>query len=157
MPVIHAKDVRAPFRTGIVVSRFNEEVTLRLLDGALNRLKELGAREEETLVVWVPGAVEIPLVAQSLAESGKFDAVVCLGAVIRGDTTHYDYVCEQVSYGCQKVALQYDVPVIFGVLTTENDAQAMDRAGGAHGNKGAESIDAAMEMVVVRRNLSEIL
>jgi 6,7-dimethyl-8-ribityllumazine synthase len=157
MPVIHAKDEKTSFRTGIVVSRFNHEVTLRLLDGALTRLKELGISEESTHVVWVPGAVEIPLIAQKLAESAKFDAVICLGAVIRGETGHYDHVCNQVSYGCQRVALQYDVPVIFGVLTTDDEFQAMARSGGEHSHKGIESVDAAMEMVTLRRKLNEIL
>lgn len=157
MPVIHAKDTKTTFRPGIIISRFNEDVTSRLLDGALTRCRELGIDENLLQVIWVPGAVEIPLVAETLAESGKFDAVVCLGAVIRGETGHYDHVCNQVSYGCQKVALQYDVPVIFGVLTTDTDEQALARAGGAHGNKGAEAIDAAMEMVVIRRRLAEIL
>jgi 6,7-dimethyl-8-ribityllumazine synthase len=157
MPVIHAKEARIAFNAGVVVSRFNEEVTLRLLDGALTRFRELGFAEDSVHVVWVPGAVEIPIIAQSMAESGKFDAILCLGAVIRGETGHYDHVCNQVSYGCQKVALQYDVPVLFGVLTTDDEAQALARSGGAHGNKGAESVDAAMEMIVVRKLLSESL
>jgi 6,7-dimethyl-8-ribityllumazine synthase len=133
----------------IVVSRFNQEITERLLQGAVERLKELEIEENELHVVWVPGAIELPLVAQQFAKQENCEAVICLGAVIRGETDHYDYVCQQVSYGCQRVALDYDVPVIFGVLTTENEEQARERTGGAHGHKGREAAEAAIEMMAL--------
>jgi 6,7-dimethyl-8-ribityllumazine synthase len=153
MQMINAKETKAALRVGIVVSRFNEEVTSLLLEGALARLKEMNINDEFVTVVWVPGVVEIPLLAQRLARAGMYEAIICLGAVIRGETTHYDYVCDQVSSGCQRVALEQDMPVIFGVLTTENEAQALDRVGGAHGHKGRDAVDAAMEMVSILRQL----
>lgn len=152
MTVIHQQDARISMKVGVVVSRFNQEVTLALLDGALRRLRELEVPDSHVQVVWVPGAVEIPFAAKCLAKTGV-DAVVCLGAVIRGETDHFTYVCQQVSYGCQRVALDCDLPVIFGVLTTDNEFQAQDRVGGNYGHKGIESVDAAMEMVAVRRSL----
>lgn len=151
MNIINEKDADLQFPVAIVVSRFNEEITLPLLDGALTRLKERGFDEGQISVVWVPGAVEIPLAAQKLAQLGKYDAILTLGSVIRGDTDHYDYVCQQVSQGCQHVALQNDIPVLFGVLTTNDEAQAKDRCGGKHGNKGRDAVDAAVEMVAVMR------
>lgn len=154
MRVIQCKDSRVTFPVTIVVSRFNEEITSRLLEGASSRLRELGFDEGQIQVVWVPGAVEIPLVLQRLAELKAADALIALGAVVRGETTHYDYVCEQVSQGCQRVSLDFDLPVIFGVLTTENEEQALDRCGGRHGHKGKDAVDAAVEMVAVLRSLS---
>ncbi len=133
----------------IVYSRFNAEVTDLLLQGALGRLKELGFDEQKVPVFQVPGAVEIPLIAKKLAKSQHYHAVITLGAVIRGETTHYDYVCDQVSQGCQDVMMEFEIPVIFGVLTTENKAQALDRCGGAHGHKGRDAVDAALEMVAL--------
>lgn len=133
----------------IVVSRFNQEITERLLQGAVARLKELEIAENELHVAWVPGAIELPLIAQQFAKQENCEAVICLGAVIRGETDHYDYVCQQVSYGCQRVALDYDVPVIFGVLTTENAEQAWERSGGAQGHKGREAAEAAIEMIAL--------
>ncbi len=133
----------------IVYSRFNTEVTDLLLQGALSRLKELDIDCDEVPVYEVPGAVEIPLVAKKLAKSKRYDAVICLGAIIRGETTHYDYVCDQVSQGCQQVMMEFEMPVIFGVLTTENKAQALDRCGGSHGHKGRDAVDAALEMVAL--------
>lgn len=153
MKTIDGRGDKKTFSVGIVVSRFNEEITGGLLEGALKRLEELDFKSEQITVAWVPGAIEIPLATQRLAQQGKFEAIVCLGAVIRGETTHYDYVCSQVSEGCQHVALQNDVPVIFGVLTTENEAQAKDRIGGRHGHKGRDAIDAAAEMVSVLRQI----
>jgi len=153
MQIINAKNVTTALRVAIVVSRFNEDVTSLLLDGALKRLKEVSIQDEFVTVIWVPGAVEIPLIAQRLAHTGVYEAIICLGAVIRGETSHYDYVCEQVSMGCQRVALEQDLPVIFGVLTTDTEEQAMARVGGAHGHKGRDSVDAAMEMVAVLRQL----
>jgi len=133
----------------IIVSRFNQPVTERLLKGAKNRLVERGIADSEVDVVWVPGAIEIPLMAKQLTKTGHYAAIICLGVVIRGETDHYDYVCQQVSYGCQKVALTYDIPVIFGVLTTATKEQAFARAGGEHSDKGGESVDAAIEMIAL--------
>jgi len=141
------------YKIAIVVSRFNSVVTEKLLDGTRARLIKLGVSEGEIAVTKVPGAVELPLVAKQYAECKKYDAVICLGAVIRGETTHYDYVCQQVSYGCQRVALDMDIPVIFGVLTTENREQAFDRLGGEHGHKGYDSADTAIEMINIMRSL----
>ena len=134
-------------RIAIVVSRFNEEITQQLLDGALQCLKEKGWRSEDVQVKWVPGAVEIPLMAQQMAATHSFAAVIALGCVIRGETDHYDYVCQQVSYGCQKVALTFSLPVIFGVLTTHTEEQALARSGGEHSDKGRECVLAALEMI----------
>lgn len=136
-------------KIAIVTSRFNEPVTTKLYAGCVERLQELGVTLEEGDSCWVPGAVEVPLVAQRYAQRG-YDAVICLGAVIRGETSHYDYVCQSVSYGCQRVALDFDVPVIFGILTTENGEQAFDRLGGAHGHKGCDAADTAIEMIKLR-------
>lgn len=153
MKIIDAKDSQIQFPVAVVVSRFNLEITQRLLDGCVGRLKERGFSESQITVMWVPGAVEIPLAAQRLSQLGLFEAVICLGAVIRGDTDHYTYVCEQVSDGCQQVALQNDVPIIFGVLTTENEEQAVDRCGGKSGHKGEEAVDAAVEIVAALREV----
>jgi 6,7-dimethyl-8-ribityllumazine synthase len=128
-------------------------VTDKLLAGAQERFAEL-VPNDQPLVISVPGAIEIPFIVQKLAKAGGYDAIVALGAVIRGETTHYDYVCDQVSTGCQSVMLQYDLPVIFGVLTTENLAQALDRVGGAHGHKGKDAIDVAFHMISLNRQLS---
>ena len=153
MKSIIAKDIAAGFNIVIVVSRFNENVTQKLLQGALERLRELEFEKHQITVAHVPGAVELPVTAQAFAKTGSVDAIVCLGAVIRGETTHYDYVCSQVSKGCQRVALDYNIPVIFGVLTTENKEQALARAGGARGHKGRDAIDTAYEMVSVLRQI----
>lgn len=144
----------AIFNICIVVSRFNEEITTKLLQGAVDRLAKLGFTEEKITVVHVPGAVEIPLVAKKLIEGARFRAIVALGAVIRGDTAHFDYVCDMVSSGCMRVSLETGVPIIFGVLTTENEEQALARAGGAHGNKGADAVDTAVETVGLLRTLT---
>ena len=133
-------------RFAIVASRFNEFITSKLLEGALDMLRRHGAAEDAVDVAWVPGAFEIPLVAKKLAASGKYDAVICVGAVIRGATTHYDYVCSEVSKGVAQTGLSTGVPVIFGVVTTENIEQAVERAGTKAGNKGADGAMAAMEM-----------
>jgi 6,7-dimethyl-8-ribityllumazine synthase len=143
------RNKHASFNIAIVISRFNEQVTQKLYDGAMERLSELGFPSDRITVVWVPGAVEIPLTAQRLARTDKYEAIVCLGAVIFGETRHFDYVCEQVSQGCQMVALSHDLPVIFGVLTTNNMEQALDRVGGKKGHMGRSSVDAAYEMVSV--------
>lgn len=144
------------FPITIIVSRFNEAVTSKLLNSALARLEERGFLNKDISVIHVPGAVEIPLVCQQVAAKGKVKAIVTLGAVIRGETSHYDYVCSQVSEGCQAIALQYQLPVIFGVLTTENSAQAFARAGGEHSDKGYESVDAAIEMVQVLESIKSL-
>lgn len=133
-------------RFAIVASRFNDFITSKLLEGALDMLRRHGAAEDAVDVAWVPGAFEIPLVAKKLAASGKYDAVICVGAVIRGATTHYDYVCSEVSKGVAQAGLSTGVPVIFGVVTTENIEQAVERAGTKAGNKGADGAMAAMEM-----------
>ena len=131
---------------GIVVARFNEFITSKLLGGALDTLHRHEAEDEDVDVAWVPGAFEIPMVAKKMAEPGKYDAVICLGTVIRGSTSHYDYVCNEVSKGVAQVGLSTAVPTIFGVLTTENIEQAIERAGTKAGNKGADGAMAAMEM-----------
>ena len=131
---------------GIVVARFNEFITTKLLGGALDTLHRHAAQDSDIDVAWVPGAFEIPLAAKKMAESGKYDAVICLGAVIRGATSHYDYVCNEVSKGVAQVGLSSGVPTIFGVVTTENIEQAIERAGTKAGNKGADGAMAAMEM-----------
>lgn len=135
------------FKLAIITSRFNQEITGKLLAGAKERCAELGIKN--LIIIHVPGAVEIPLIAQEIAVSQEYDAIIALGAVIRGETSHYDYVCEQVSQGCQKVMMDFAVPVIFGVLTTENDDQARERVGGKHGHKGRDAVDAACEMLCV--------
>lgn len=139
----------------IVVARFNEFITSKLLSGALDALKRHETPEENISVAWVPGAFEIPLVAKKLATSGKFDAVICLGAVIRGATTHYDYVCNEVSKGVAAVGLQSGVPTIFGVVTTENIQQAIERAGTKSGNKGFDAAVSAMEMANLFKSLKK--
>ncbi|MGE3919874.1 MAG: 6,7-dimethyl-8-ribityllumazine synthase [Gammaproteobacteria bacterium] len=156
MKQIIAQDIKSQFNIAIVISRFNEEITQQLYEGAIERLRELNFSEDQITVIWVPGAVEIPVVTQRIAQQDAFEAIICLGAVIRGETDHYDYVCRMVSDGCQRVALENDVPVIFGVLTTENEEQAQDRVGGAHGNKGRYCVDAAFEMVSVLRQVAKL-
>jgi len=138
----------------IIVSEFNPEITSLLLEGALARLQERGLVLHDIKIVKVPGAIEIPLIAKLLAKSNKYQALICLGAVIRGETSHYDYVCSQVSYGCQQVMMHYELPVIFGVLTTDNEEQARARAGGKEGHKGREAADVAMTMMAVMQDLS---
>ncbi len=131
---------------GIIAARFNDFITERLVNGAVDALKRSGAADEDITLVKVPGAFEIPLVAKKMAGSGSFDAVICLGAVIRGATTHYDYVCAEVSKGIATVSLDAGVPVIFGVLTTDTIEQAVERAGTKAGNKGFDAAISAIEM-----------
>lgn len=131
----------------IVVARFNEFITSKLLSGCVDCLIRHEAADEDLTVAWVPGAFEIPMAAKKLAESGKYDAVICLGAVIRGATPHFDYVCAEASKGIAQVSMQTGVPVAFGVLTTENIQQAVERAGTKAGNKGVDCAMTAMEMV----------
>lgn len=141
------------FRFGIVVSRFNIFITQRLLEGALDVLKRHRVSEENICIVWVPGAFEIPLVAKKLAETKNFDAILCLGAIIRGATPHFEYVASEASKGIAQVMLETGVPVIFGILTTDTIEQAIERAGTKAGNKGAEAALAALEMVNLLRKL----
>jgi 6,7-dimethyl-8-ribityllumazine synthase len=142
-------------RVAIVAGRFNDHVTKPLLAGALDKLEQCGIDRVDVPVHWVPGAFEIPLVARRLAGSGTVDAVVCLGAVIRGDTAHFDYVAGPCAYGVARAALDTGVPVVFGVLTTDHLTQALDRAGGCEGNKGAEAAATAIEMAALLRSLPE--
>lgn len=142
------------FRFAIVVSRFNEFITSKLLDGALDALKRHKTLEKNISVIWVPGAFEIPFAAKKLADSKTFDAIICLGAVIRGETNHYDYVCNEVSKGIAQVGLQSGVPTIFGVITAENIQQAIERAGAKSGNKGFDAAISAMEMVNLLKDFS---
>ncbi len=153
MKVFEGKLVSKKIKVGIVAARFNEFITSKLLDGALDGLKRHDVPEDAIQVAWVPGAFEIPLIASKMAQSGKYDAVICLGAVIRGSTTHYDYVCSEVSKGIANVSLQTGVPVLFGVLTTENIEQAIERAGTKAGNKGYDCALSAIEMVNLIREI----
>ena len=138
---------------GIVAARFNEFIVSKLVGGALDTLHRHETADSDIDVAWVPGAFEIPIAAKKMAESGKYDAVLCLGAVIRGSTTHYDYVCSEVSKGVAQVGLQTGVPTIFGVVTTENIEQAIERAGTKAGNKGADCAMAAMELASLLKKI----
>ena len=155
MNIIEGNVIAGKIRIGIVCARFNEFITSKLLGGAQDALVRHGVADEDIDVAWVPGAFEIPLVAQKMAESGKYDAVIALGAVIRGSTTHYDYVCAEVSKGIAQVSLKAGIPVMFGVLTTENIEQAIERAGSKAGNKGSECGEGAIEMINLIRNLGK--
>jgi len=137
----------------IIVSRFNEFITSKLLGGAHDALKRHGASEKDIDVIWVPGAFEIPLIAKKLAKSAKYNAIIALGTVIRGSTSHYDYVCNEVAKGIANVSMQEETPVIFGVLTTENIEQAIERAGTKSGNKGFEAAVGAIEMANLLKTL----
>lgn len=143
------------FKFGIIVSRFNDFISSRLVEGAMDALLRHGATEEQVFVVRVPGAFEIPLTAKKLAESGRYDAVICLGAVIRGSTPHFDYVAAEVSKGIASVSLESRIPVTFGVLTTDNLEQAIERAGSKSGNKGYDVAMAAIEMVNLFKELEQ--
>ena len=142
-------------RFGIVVARFNENISQRLLEGAVDALVRHGAREEDLEVAWVPGSFEIPIAARELAERSAVDAVVCLGAVIRGETAHFDYVAGEAARGVAAVHPASGIPASFGVLTTDTVEQALERAGGKYGNKGADAALAAVEMVSLLRSLSK--
>lgn len=156
MNIFEGKVVAKNVRIGIVAARFNEFITSKLLGGALDGLKRHEVNEEQIDVAWVPGAFEIPLAAQSMAKSGKYDAVICLGAVIRGATSHYDYVCSEVSKGIAQISLQTGVPVLFGVLTTDNIEQAIERAGSKAGNKGYDCATGAIEMINLLREMEAV-
>lgn len=138
---------------GIVASRFNEFITNKLLEGAIDGLKRHGVADADIAVAWVPGAFEIPMVAKKMAEGGKYDAVICVGAVIRGSTPHFDYVAAEVSKGVAQVGMKTGVPAIFGVITTENIEQAIERAGTKSGNKGFEAAESAIEMANLLRSM----
>ena len=140
-------------KVGIVAARFNEIIVNKLLGGAVDGLVRHGVEEENITAAWVPGAFEIPLIAKKMAKSGKYDAIICLGAVIRGATSHYDYVCNEVSKGIASVSLESEIPVMFGVVTTENIEQAIERAGTKAGNKGYDCALGAIEMINLVRQI----
>lgn len=147
MKILEGNLVSRQIKVGIVASRFNEFIVSKLLSGALDGLKRHDVADEDIAVAWVPGAFEIPLIAAKMADSGNYDAVICLGAVIRGSTTHYESVCSEVTKGIAQVSLSSGIPVMFGVLTTENIEQAIERAGTKAGNKGYDCALSAIEMV----------
>ena len=153
MNTFEGKLIPEQITVGIVAARFNEFITSKLLSGAIDGLVRHDVKEEDIDVAWVPGAFEIPLIASKMAKSGKYDTVICLGAVIRGSTSHYDYVCSEVSKGIASVSLSSDIPVMFGVLTTENIEQAIERAGTKAGNKGYDCALGAIEMVNLIRQI----
>ena len=153
MNILEGKVVADGMKVGIVVARFNEFITSKLLSGAIDGLVRHDVKEDDVDVAWVPGAFEIPLVASKMAKSRKYDAVICLGAVIRGSTSHYDYVCNEVSKGIAAVSMENDIPVMFGVITTENIEQAIERSGSKAGNKGYECALGAIEMVNLIRKI----
>ena len=153
MKTFEGKLVSSGIKVGIVVARFNEFITSKLLSGAMDGLLRHNVKEEDIQVAWVPGAFEIPLIASKMAKSGRYDAVICLGAVIRGATSHYEAVVNEVTKGIANVALKTDIPVMFGVLTTENIEQAIERAGSKAGNKGSECAEGAIEMVNLIRQI----
>ncbi len=155
MKVYEGSLVAEKMRIGIVAARFNEFITAKLLSGALDGLSRHNVQEENITIAWVPGAFEIPLVASKMAASENYDAVICLGAVIRGNTSHYEYVCNEVTKGIAAISLNSGIPVLFGVLTTENIEQAIERAGTKAGNKGYDCALGAIEMVNLLRNMDE--
>ena len=153
MHTLEGKVVAKEIKVGIVAARFNEFIVSKLVAGARDGLLRHDVKDEDIDLAWVPGAFEIPLIASKMAKSGKYDAVICLGAVIRGATSHYDYVCSEVSKGIANVSLSSDIPVMFGVLTTDNIEQAIERAGTKAGNKGYDCALGAIEMVNLVRQL----
>ena len=155
MNVFEGKVVSEGMKVGIVAARFNEFIVSKLVAGAQDALVRHDVKEEDIDLAWVPGAFEIPLIASKMAKSGKYDAVIAIGAVIRGSTTHYDYVCSEVSKGIANVSLNSDIPVMFGVITTENIEQAIERAGTKAGNKGYDCALGAIEMVNLIRNIEK--
>ena len=153
MKVLEGNLLAEGLKIGIVAARFNEFIVSKLIGGAEDALKRHGVREEDIELAWVPGAFEIPLIAQKMANSKKYDAVICLGAVIKGSTSHYDYVCAEVSKGIATVSLNSNIPVMFGVLTTDSIEQAIERAGTKAGNKGFDVAVSAIEMCNVIKTL----
>ena len=153
MKTVEGKVVAEGLLIGIVGARFNEFIVSKLISGARDGLVRHGVNDDDITLAWVPGAFEIPLVAKKMALSGKYDAVICLGAVIRGATSHYDYVCAEVSKGIAAVSLEAQIPVMFGVVTTDNIEQAIERAGTKAGNKGYDCALGAIEMIKLTRQL----
>lgn len=153
MKILEGQLLAEGLKIGIVVSRFNEFITSKLLSGAEDTLRRHGANADDITVAWVPGAFEIPLIAKKMAKSGKYDGIIALGAVIRGATSHYDYVCNEVSKGIALVNMETEVPTAFGVVTTENIEQAVERAGTKAGNKGSDAAMAVIEMVNLAKQL----
>lgn len=153
MKIYEGKLVSSEIRIGIVAARFNEFITSKLLSGAIDALIRHNVKEDNIQVAWVPGAFEIPLIASKMAKSRKYDAIICLGAVIRGSTTHYDYVCSEVTKGIANISINSEIPVMFGVLTTENIEQAIERAGTKVGNKGFDCAMGAIEMVNLLKDI----
>ena len=153
MKTFEGRLVAEGLKVGIIVARFNEFIGSKLLSGAIDGLVRHGMNEDDIEVAWVPGAFEIPVAAQKMAQSKKYDAIICLGAVIKGSTSHYDYVCPEVSKGVASVSLQYGLPVMFGVLTTDNIEQAIERAGTKAGNKGYDCALSAIEMANLFRQM----
>ena len=153
MRKLEGKVVGSQMKMGIVAARFNEFIVSKLVSGAEDALVRHGVDTDDVDIAWVPGAFEIPLIAQKMAKSGKYDAVICLGAVIKGSTSHYDYVCAEVSKGVAQAGLNTGVPVIFGVLTTDNIEPAIERAGTKAGNKGYDVACTAIEMVNLMKNM----
>ena len=153
MRTLEGKLVANDMKIGIVAARFNEFIVSKLFGGAMDGLTRHDIPEDNITLAWVPGAFEIPVVASKMAQSGKYDAVICVGAVIRGQTTHYDYVCNEVSKGIAQVSLATEIPVMFGVLTTDTIEQAIERAGTKAGNKGFECAQGAIEMVNLIREI----
>ena len=153
MKILEGQLLAEGLKIGIVVSRFNEFITSKLLSGAEDTLRRHGANGDDITVAWVPGAFEIPLIAKKMAKSGKYDGIIALGAVIRGATSHYDYVCNEVSKGIALVNMETEVPTAFGVVTTENIEQAVERAGTKAGTKGSDAAMAVIEMVNLAKQL----
>ena len=151
--IFEAQLIGTELKIAVVLGRFNEFITAKLLDGALDGLKRHGVAEENIDIAWVPGAFEVPLIAKKMAEANKYDAIIGLGTVIRGSTTHYDYVCNEAAKGIASVSLSTGVPIIFGIVTTETIEQAIERAGTKVGNKGYDSAVSAIEMA----NLSKLI
>ena len=151
--IFEAQLIGTELKIAVVVGRFNEFITAKLLDGAMDGLKRHGVAEENIDIAWVPGAFEVPLIAKKMAETNKYDAIIGLGTVIRGSTTHYDYVCNEAAKGIASVSLSTGVPIIFGIVTTETIEQAIERAGTKVGNKGYDSAVSAIEMA----NLSKLI
>lgn len=153
--VYQGSSIGKGLKIGIVISRFNEFITSKLMDGALDTLDRHGVNDEDIEIAWVPGSFEIPITADRMASSGRYDAVICLGAVIRGATPHFDYVAAEASKGVANVGLKTGLPVIFGVVTTDNIEQAIERAGTKVGNKGSDAAEAAIEMANLFRSIGQ--
>ena len=153
MKILEGNLISNDAKIGIVVARFNEFITSKLLGGAVDTLVRHGISDDNISVAWVPGAFEIPLIAKKMAQTGNYDAVICLGAIIRGSTSHYDLVCNEAAKGVAQVSLEAGIPVMFGVITTENIEQAIERAGSKAGNKGSECAEGAIEMINLCRNI----